>query len=58
MINTKKNKYFIVMDAEYAEWEDEKTSFIAMYAAVALVWAKKIIMFALHKNSNKIARFA
>ena len=36
MINTRKNKYFIAMDAEYVESEEEITFFIVMF--VIAVW--------------------
>jgi hypothetical protein len=46
MINIKKKKYFIVMDVEFVELEEEKTSFIVMFVAAVSVQVKRIIMFA------------
>ena len=57
MTNIKKNKYFIVMDVEFVELEEEKTSFIVMFVAAVLVQVKRIIMFVQLKNLNKIVRF-
>ena len=34
MTNIKKNKYFIVMDVAFAEWEEEKIFSIAMFVIV------------------------
>ena len=57
MTNIKKNKYFIVMDVEFVELVEEKTSIIVMSVAAVLVQVKRIIMFAQLKNLNKIVRF-